>query len=202
MPVAFHEILFPTDISYGATGGPEYSTDVVITNSGGEARNQNWNLPRARYQVGHGVKSMDQLKKLIAFFRARKGRAFGFRFKDWADYIATGQAVGTGDGANTSWQLYKTYTDDAGYTEQRKITKPVNGTVKVYVDGVLQTTGYSVDYATGVLAFYVAPAAGAIITADFEFDIPARFDSDKMEVNIKDFNVYSWDSVEVVEIRL
>src|SRR5688500_4642354 len=108
--MAFIEIRFPTDISYGSGGGPEYSTDIVITQSGYEQRNANWAQARASYNVAHGVKTQAQLDTLIAFFRARKGRADGFRFKDWTDYQATGQALGTGDGVQTGFQLVKSYS--------------------------------------------------------------------------------------------
>jgi len=202
MAAAFHEVLFPVDISYGASGGPEYSTDLVKTASGGETRNQNWEYPLHKYDVGHNVKTREQIMKLSAFFRGRKGKAFGFRFKDWIDYAATGQYLGTGDGATATYQLIKKYTDDGGYSETRKITKPVNGTVKVYLDDVLQIAGYTVDYATGIVTFDVAPAAGVIVTADFEFDVPCRFDTDGMTASIDNYNVFSWASIPIVEIKV
>lgn len=96
--MAFHEIRFPDDISYGSNGGPEFSTDIIITQGGFEQRNSNWANARAKYNVAHGVKTETQLAELIAFFRARKGRAHGFRFKDWTDYQITGQVIGTGNG--------------------------------------------------------------------------------------------------------
>lgn len=107
--MAFVEVRFPTDIAYGSAGGPEYSTDIVITHSGHEQRNSNWSQARARYNIAHGVKTQAQLDALIAFFRARKGRADGFRFKDWTDHKATGQLIGTGDGERVSFQLVKSY---------------------------------------------------------------------------------------------
>jgi hypothetical protein len=99
--MAFHEIQFPNDIAYGATGGPEFATSVVATASGYEQRNINWSAARGRWDVASGLKKQTQLDTLIAFFRARKGRAHGFRFKDWTDYKATGQALGTGNGTTT-----------------------------------------------------------------------------------------------------
>jgi uncharacterized protein (TIGR02217 family) len=101
------EVQFPTDIAYGSAGGPEYSTDIVITQSGYEQRNANWLQARARYNVAHGVKTQAQLNTLIAFFRSRKGRADGFRFKDWTDYQATAQAIATGDGTTTIFSCRK-----------------------------------------------------------------------------------------------
>lgn len=107
--MTFHEIQFPPDIAYGAEGGPQYATTVVATASGFEQRNASWAAARGCWNVASGLKKQSQLDALIAFFRARKGRAYGFRFKDWTDYKATGQALGTGDGTNKSFQLVKTY---------------------------------------------------------------------------------------------
>src|SRR5579864_9177684 len=135
--MAFIEVRFPTDIAYGSVGGPQYSTDIVITQSGYEQRNANWSQARACYNVAHGVKTQTQLDTLIAFFRSRKGRADGFRFKDWTDYNVTGQAIGTGDGTTAIFQLIKTYVSGST-SEQRVISKPVIGTVNIYLNSVLQ----------------------------------------------------------------
>lgn len=198
---AFHEVQFPPDISYGVTGGPEYSTDVVITGSGFEQRNINWSQARCKYQAAHGVKNENQMKRLLAFFRARRGKAYGFRFKDWLDYTGTGEIIGVGDGTMTTFQLIKIYTDDAGYTEVRKIRKPVAGTVKVYVDNVRQAT-LSVNVTTGIVTFTTAPSQGAVITADYEFDVPVRFDTDHCPQSIKEWDIYSWDNIPLLEIRV
>ncbi|MGE3714831.1 MAG: DUF2460 domain-containing protein, partial [Alphaproteobacteria bacterium] len=133
--MAFVEARFPTDIAYGSVGGPEYSTDIVMTASGHEQRNINWAEARARYNVAHGIKSQIQLDALIAFFRARKGRANGFRFKDWTDYQASAQHIGTGDGSTVSFQLRKQYINGS-VTENRTITKPVDGSLTIYFDDV------------------------------------------------------------------
>jgi uncharacterized protein (TIGR02217 family) len=199
---AFHEVQFPPDISYGVTGGPEYSTDVVITGSGYEQRNINWSQARCRYQAAHGVKSEDQMRRLLAFFRARRGKAYGFRFKDWLDFRGKGECIGTGDGKTTTFQLIKTYIDDGGYTDVRKIRKPVVGTVKVYIAGIQQQSNWSANFTNGIITFASAPAQGAVITADFEFDVPVRFDTDHCPQSIKDWNIYGWDNIPLVEIRV
>ena len=199
--MAFHEIRFPDDIAYGATGGPAYSTSVVATASGYEQRNMNWSAARGAWDVSSGLKKPSQLDLLIAFFRARKGKAYGFRFKDWTDYKATGQLLGTGNGVNKVFQLVKIYASGAG-SETRTITKPVLGTVKPYLAGVLQASGWSINTATGVLTFSTAPAQGVAVTADFEFDVPVRFDTDSMEVTIENFNINEWSSIPIVEIRV
>jgi uncharacterized protein (TIGR02217 family) len=199
--MAFVETQFPVDIAYGSGGGPEYSTDIVITQSGYEQRNSNWSEARARYNVAHGVKTQTQLDTLIAFFRARKGRAHGFRFKDWTDYQVTGQVIGTGDGSTSQFQLIKTYVD-AGIIETRTITKPVAGSVKLYLDTVEQVSGVSVDTTTGIVTFTTAPTSGVSITADFEFDVPVRFDTDRLSASLDDYGAQSWQNIPLVELRV
>jgi uncharacterized protein (TIGR02217 family) len=140
----FHEVRFPDNIAYGATGGPEFATTVVATGSGHEKRNVNWSEARGRWDVASGLKKQVQIDELIAFFRARRGRAYGFRFKDWTDYNAVGQLLGTGDDAQTQFQLVKHYPSGS-VIELRTITKPVAGTVKVYLNGALQLSGWFVD---------------------------------------------------------
>lgn len=199
--MAFIETRFPTDIAYGSSGGPEYSTDVVVLQSGYEQRNANWSQARARYNVAHGVKTQAQLDQLIAFFRARKGRADGFRFKDWTDYKVTAQNVGTGDGIATVFQLQKSYTSGSA-TETRTITKPVAGTVNVYKNAVLQTSGVTVDATNGQVTFASPPANGVAITADFEFDVPVRFDTDTLSARLDTYGSLSWNDIPIVEIRV
>ena len=198
--MAFHEVRFPADISYGSSGGPEYSTDIIITSSGYEQRNINWEQARARYNVAHGVKTEGQLAELLAFFRARRGRAYGFRFKDWADYRASAQNIGSGNGAQKSFQLIKNYVSSVTVT--RKISKPVTASVKIYKNGALQLTGYSIDHTTGIVNFASAPANLVAITADFEFDVPVRFDTDKLSARMESYGVSSWNDIPLVEVRV
>jgi uncharacterized protein (TIGR02217 family) len=196
----FHEVRFPDKIAYGATGGPEFATTVVVTGSGHEQRNVNWAEARGRWDVASGLKNQAQLDELIAFFRARKGKAYGFRFKDWTDYKASGQLLGTGDGANKTFQLVKRYSSGS-VVEIRTLAKPVAGTVRVYKNAIEQLSGWSVNVTTGVVTFTAAPAAGVEITADFEFDVPARFDVDHMAVTIETFRLHRWQQIPIVELR-
>jgi uncharacterized protein (TIGR02217 family) len=200
--MAFIEVRFPTDIAYGSAGGPEYSTDIVITHGGYEQRNINWSQARARYNVGHGVKTQAQLDTLVAFFRARKGRADGFRFKDWTDFQTTGQTIGTGDGTNKLFQLVKSYISGSS-SEIRAISKPVSGTVNVYLNGVLQSgSAYAVDTTTGKITFVTAPANAVSVSADFQFDVPVRFDTDRLSATLDSYGSHSWTDIPLVEIRL
>jgi uncharacterized protein (TIGR02217 family) len=150
---------------------------VAETGAGHEKRNVNWVEARGRWDVASGLKKQAQIDELIAFFRARRGRAYGFRFKDWADYKVSGQLLGTGDGALTQFRLVKHYPSGS-VIELRTITKPMAGTVKVFLDGIEQLGGWSVDTTTGLVTFGIPPALGVEVTADFEFDVPVRFNTD------------------------
>lgn len=193
----FAEIQFPPDISYGSAGGPVFSTDIVTSASGFEKRNSNWAQARAVYNVAHGVKTKTQLDELIAFFRARKGRAQAFRFKDWSDYEAVNQLLLTDSDGN--YALYKHYIS-GGIAYSRRIHKPVKDTLHVYIDGALTST--ALDDTTGVIVFDSPPPTQARITADFEFDVPVRFETDQLTARLDDFGQYSWGDISLVEVRI
>ena len=199
--MTFVNVQFPVDISYGSAGGPQFSTDVVVTHNGHEQRNSNWSQARLRYNVAYGVKTKTQLAALISFFRARKGQAEAFRFKDWTDFEAAGQLIGTGDDSATEFQLLKHYSS-GGVTHSRTITKPVPETVQIYVDSVLQTCGYNVDDSNGVVTLASAPASGVEVQADFEFDVPVRFATDALSSSLDDYGVYSARDIGLVEVRI
>ena len=207
--MAFHEVRFPDNISRGARGGPERRTQIVELASGDEGRNASWANSRRRYDAAYGIRRADDLAAVVAFFEARNGRLYGFRWKDWADFksclpsgtpAATDQVIGTGDGAMTAFQLVKSYVSGA-QTWTRTITKPVAGTVRVAIDGVEQTSGWSVDTTTGIVSFATAPAAGATITAGFEFDVPVRFDTDTLDVTLDIERLGSITSIPLIEVR-
>lgn len=182
----FDEVLLPLGVALGATGGPELATDIVKLASGVESRNARWGRSRRRWEVGGAVMRTDQAQELMAFFEARSGRMKGFRFRDPLDWkscaysqtvSALDQLLGVGDGVSLSFQLRK--RDDAG--PERVITKPVAGSVVVAVDGAV-TEAFEVDAATGVVTFETAPAGGATLTAGFAFDVPVRFDADRLDM--------------------
>ena len=210
----FHETRFPTAISRAAHGGPERRTDVVVLGSGAEERNARWANSRRSYNAGYGVKSLNDLHAVIAFFEERRGRLHGFRWRDPSDWKSCppestpsplDQQIGTGDGATISFQLVKTY-GSAFNPWPRDIKKPVAGTALIAVNAVAQvpTTAYTVDAATGLVFFQPGhiPAVGHAITAGFEFDVPVRFDTDKLEINIQGFRHGAIPSIPIVEIRL
>jgi uncharacterized protein (TIGR02217 family) len=193
--MSFVEVQFPTDISYGATGGPMFLTDVVATVSGHEQRNSKWSQSRAKYNVASGIKTETQWQALIAFFRARRGKAVGFRFKDWSDYKGENQPLKPLGG--NDYQLVKQYVSGSAVYE-RDITKPVAGTITLYEDSILQPTGWSVDTTTGIITTLLS----GTLAVDFEFDVPVRFDTDEMAISMDSFDAGNWSSIPLIEVRV
>lgn len=199
MSAAFHEVLFPLDVALGSAGGPERKTEVVVLGSGREERNARWAHSRRRYNAGYGVKTFDALSAVVSFFEERRGRLYGFRWRDRLDQSSAppgapismlDQTLGEGDGVRTAYPLVKTYGNlHAPY--ERPITKPVSGSLRVAIDGVEKTEGvaFSCDYTRGLITFFSGqvPAVGASITAGFRFDVPVRFDTDYLEVDLTAF---------------
>ncbi|MBS7542000.1 DUF2460 domain-containing protein [Ancylobacter oerskovii] len=210
---AFHEVLFPLDIALGAAGGPERATEIVTTLTGREERNTRLAHSRRRWDAGYGVTSLAQLAGVVAFFEERRGRLYGFRWRDRLDHSSAApgtavtpldQALGAGTGARAQFQLAKTY-GGAHAPYARPIAKPVAGTVRVAVDGAEQTEGthYALDATLGTVTFLAGhvPAAGAGVTAGFLFDVPVRFDTDFLEVNLTAFEAGQIPRIPVLEIR-
>lgn len=206
---AFHEILFPLDVALGARGGPERRTDVVALGSNREARNARWADSRRRWQAGYGVKSLGDLDAVLRFFEERRGRLYGFRWRDRADHSSarpgagvgpTDQPIGQGDGATTRFQLVKTYGSRfAPYA--RVIDKPVAGSVRVAVNGV-EIKAFSVDSASGLVTLQAPPPPGAAVTAGFLFDVPVRFDTDFLEIDHSGFDAGEIANIPIIEIRV
>ena len=208
----FHEIRFPASLSFGSVGGPERRTDVVTLASGFEERNTPWAHARRRYDAGIGLRSLDDIAELIAFFEARRGQLYGFRWKDWSDFKSCkpsdkprydDQVIAIADGETRAFQLIKSYrSGDVVY--HRPIKKPVEGTVRAAVQSDEQQDGidYTVDVTTGIVTFDRPPLANVEISAGFEFDVPVRFDTDRINVSVASFRAGQVPDVPVVEVRV
>lgn len=204
----FHEVRFPLRLALGVSGGPVRRTEIVNLSNGREQRNSRWRNARRSYDAGSGVKSVADLYEVLAFFEARGGQLYGFRFRDPVDFkscgplvaaSATDQVIGAGDGVHTVFQLVKTYADAGGGFE-RMIAKPVAGSVVVAIDGVVLAEGWSVDLATGVVTFAAPPVAGAVVTAGYEFDVPVRFDINRIDVSLSGFDAGRIPTIPLTEI--
>jgi uncharacterized protein (TIGR02217 family) len=189
----FHDVSLPLAWALGARGGPTRRTDIVALGSGAERRATPWAHGRRRYDIGGAGMSADALSSLIAFFEARRGRLYAFRFRDVLDAKScapsmavspSDQILGTGDGATRAFSLRKAYgVGDAVYW--RAVSKPVSGSVRVAVGGVeVAATGFALNVLSGVVTLNAAPASGAVVSAGFLFDTPVRFDADSLEVSL------------------
>jgi uncharacterized protein (TIGR02217 family) len=207
----FHDVRFPLRLALGTSGGPVRRTDIVNLSNGRENRNQRWRSSRRAYDAGSGVRSVSDLYAVLEFFEARGGQLYGFRFRDPVDFKSCGplqtvtahdQQIGTGDGQTAAFTLSKTYAD-AGGGWTRTITKPVEGTVMVSVGGVVVDGDYiGIDHATGTVTFAAAhvPVEGAVIRAGYEFDVPVRFDIDRIDINLSAFEAGRIPSIPLLEI--
>lgn len=207
--MSFHDVRFPVGVAFGSSGGPERRTEIVTLGSGREERNAPWAQSRRRYDAGVGLRSLDDLHAVIAFFEARHGRLFGFRWKDHMDFkscpplqpiSATDQVIGEGDGVRVNFALVKAY-GDAGGAYERRIETPVAESVRMALNGVeIPSSEFSVDGATGVVTLDVAPADGVIVTAGFRFDTKVRFDTDRLSVNLSAFQAGEVPHIPLVEV--
>ncbi|MBP0617928.1 DUF2460 domain-containing protein [Jiella mangrovi] len=207
--IAFSEERFPLRIAFGTSGGPERRTDIVRLSTGFEKRNQRFARSVRRYDAGSGLKSLADLAAVLEFFEAMRGRMTGFRFRDPLDHASArlglpvsplDQAIGTGDGEGREFALIKAYGSGEG-AYMRSIEKPVGGSVRVAVGGVETAAGVVVDPSKGVVIFDAPPAEGATITAGFEFDVPVRFDTDQLAINIAAFEAGDIPTIPLIEVR-
>ncbi|MGN6467965.1 MAG: phage distal tail protein, Rcc01695 family [Rhizobiaceae bacterium] len=210
----FHDVLFPLAVSFGATGGPERKNEIVQLSSGREKRNARTALSRRSYDAGTGIRSLADLYDVLAFFEARRGSLYAFRFRDPFDMKSCrpdaepgplDQALGVGDGARASFPLVKNYGDgDEIYA--RPIMKPAAGTLRVAVAGIEKTSpaDFSFDEATAAVTFAAGaiPAAGQAVTAGYEFDVPVRFDTERIEIGLHSFKAGQIPSIPLVEVIL
>lgn len=210
--MGFHEVRFPAAISFGSAGGIERRTEIVRLANGFEERNTPWEQSRRRFDAGLGTRTLDDLDEVLAFFEARRGMLHGFRWKDWLDHRScqpsgtpapTDQFIGSGDGVRTVFPLVKHYSPGA-YGFARRISKPVAGAVTVAIDSItlVEVNDFTVDAVTGEVTFVTAPAPGTAITAGFQFDVPVRFDTDVVEVNLAAFEAGDVPSIPIVEVRV
>lgn len=178
-----------------------YSTIVIQTASGSEQRVARWQRGRQKFSVEYGPRTPASMAIVAAFFRARGGKARGFRLKDWTDYTCTDEAL-TNPYPNKTIQLKKTYTS-GGVSEARLIQKPCNNAtfvLKCNTVPMVVTTDYSIDYTTGIITLVATPASGDVFTWSGEFDVPVRFDTDQMDLHAISVGGQSWSNIPMIEV--
>ena len=196
--MAFHEVLLPDSLAYGAKFGPVFMTTIVTSKSGREQRVTSSGRPRRQGTVGYSVQSKSNMDALLAFFIARAGKLHGFRFSDQNDRLAmNAPAVSAG---GSLLQLQTAYTS-GGVTATRTITKPSQaGPFTLYQGGAMMAGGYALDTTTGIVTLSAAPSG--VYTWSGPFDTPVRFDADAMEITRDDFDLRSWSGIPIIEILL
>jgi len=213
VPASFHDVVFPDSIAQDAVGGPKFKTTIFDPKGGRDRRNIDWSIARGEWDVAHAVKSETEFQALLAFFYARYGQGYSFKFHDWADDYATLQTLGTGTGSLTQFQCKKLYTSGA-YTYTRTLTKINPSTSASFWDGetnpwsvtvnsVVKEEGvdYTVNYNLGVITFVAGhlPANGHLVKASFEFYCHCRFGVDHMKASMKFYDNHTWGQITIVE---
>lgn len=207
MAAQFHEERLELGVLYASSGGPEFSTEISIVGSGFEQANSVWSNSRGSWDLGSRVLNKDEVDYLVNFFRSKLGKAIGFRWKDFSDYKLVNASIGTGTGSATIFQIYKKYSALAATIETRNITKPVAAGFSVKVNNVV-VTNYTVDLATGKITFNSPPGPGLSVTVTCEFDVPVRFNVDKLTMSFLAYEdatgqaLFDLGSLPVVEIRV
>jgi uncharacterized protein (TIGR02217 family) len=211
MPLEFDEVRLPEDISEQSSGGPGFNDVIIATPSGEEQAVQLWAEGRLEWDLQYAVRTQDQLAEFIEFFRARRARVRGFRFKDWTDFEIE-EPTSTEQITTTTFQIRKAYVS-GGQTVYRTIKKiagdnlsdtaadDADSTVRVFqADGTTEvTSGWTVNLTTGVITFGVAP--GYVPKVTCEFDVPVRFDTLRPSFTAVD-NIRGISSIPVIEIRV
>lgn len=197
----FLNIRLPEDISYGASGGPGFSTNVVVLENSAEHRNINWEAPRYSYSIGYDSLNSERAKKLMAFFCIVRGRAYSFRFKDWFDYDARDQKLLKIDGQR--YQLVKLYKISDNFFYDRRISKPCEESliIKNGNEMLIENKDYKIDYDSGIVEFLNNNYDPEKLLVNFDFDVSVRFESDSLDLTNDSFRIYSWKSIKLIETR-
>lgn len=206
--MTFHDVRLPEDVEKGAQGGPEFKTTVIELSSGFEKRNIDWSRARGEWDISFGLDKKSNLEAVLAFFYARQGRAHSFRFKDWTDFEIgltapdTVQAIGIGDGAEDRFQVVRRYVSGPT-TFDRAVTRLVvsDPAPRVFLDAAEQFAGFTLDNGTGVLDFVVAPNVDVVVGIIAEFDLPVRFQADKLDLRAVRDDTFSMPAIVIRELR-
>ena len=197
--MSFLEIRFPESIAFNSSSILEFNTTIIKSKNGYEQRNINWNTNKMKFNIINGIKTKAELDEVITFFRNVRGAGYGFRFKDWTDYQVDNQYLGLGDGVTKEFQLIKSYRVSDNIVYYRKITKPVISTVRVFINDI-ESKDFNIDLTTGLITLNTVPEIDSIIKANFEFDVPVRFENDIMEITMNSINSGNIKEITLIEI--
>ena len=197
--MSFLEIRFPESIAFNSSSILEFNTTIIKSKNGYEQRNINWNTNKMKFNIINGIKTKAELDEVITFFRNVRGAGYGFRFKDWTDYQVENQYIGVGNGKTKEFQLIKSYRVSDNIVYYRKITKPVISTVRVFINDI-ESKDFNINLTTGLITLNTVPEIDSIIKANFEFDVPVRFENDIMEITMNSINSGNIKDITLIEI--
>lgn len=202
---AFIEKRLPDGISYGATGGPMFKSNVFTATSGVEQRSLLWSKSRAEYDISYAIRDITDMDIVLKFFYEMRGKLTGFRFKDWADYTLVDEVIATGNAAQTVFPITKTYaTGLNGYVRDIFKINTETLTPIVKLDATVQTvtTHYTIDEDLGTITFVTPPGSGVAVKITAEFDVPVRFDNESLPITQDSWGVESTNAIKLVEIKM
>jgi uncharacterized protein (TIGR02217 family) len=198
----FHDVNFPSRLKFNVSGGPEMRVDVTRLSSGHERRNKRWSAPLRRYLISVGQRPLDEIQVLTAFFEARSGPLHGFRFRDPFEHStavlnqnvsANDVEIGIGNGVTTDMNLI--------LGNGRQVTHPIEESLRVAINGLEISTGFSFDQSSQKLIFDQAPASGETISAGFQFDVPVRFENEQLVATRTVNNAGEVSDITLLELR-
>jgi uncharacterized protein (TIGR02217 family) len=209
--MAFHDVRLPIDVERGAQGGPRFKTTILILGGGLEKRNIDWARVKGDWDIGYGIQSKEAYKTVIEFFYVRQGMAHSFRFKDWSDFEITSGNMFTTDGVTATFQIFKRYSS-GGIDFDRELVKPVASGWVVTVNAIGQTVVYdtapgatevAINSLTGIVTLGATHAATSTqdVVLTGEFDVPVRFDTDKLDISIETFEAGAMPQITIVEVK-
>lgn len=196
--MSFHDINLPKFVEVFAAGQPEFVTSYASTLSGREVRLLEKEFARQKYLIKNCRLSESQFRQFNSFFRARKGRKHSFRFRDYADYKVENQILANGDGKTCEFQFFKIYQDFIS-SSHRLITKPIIGSVKLYINEQIIEAG--INYDKGIIKLKEPLLVNQILTADFIFDVVVRFNSDSYEYTYSNDGSIALSPIELIEVE-
>ena len=177
-------------VAYGFTGGPGFATTRYNLVSGRVARNAERKRPLNKYQASYEMIKPNDRGLVVDAFNACLGSVYGFRWKDWADYLLITEVQGTAVAGEQTIQLQKSYSFGPVGQEVvtiRPIRKPIDGMMTVFLDSI--DSGAVIDSTTGEATF--TAVGGEEITATGQFDVPVMFDDDQLMFSIENWEANS-----------
>lgn len=194
----FYNMKLPCFIYPYIIGGPTFNTSIIQSISGRESRHPNFASAIWQYTIKNAKLSVDELEQFYQFFLNCKGAAFGFCLKDHADFRAVNQKLEHQE-QNSIYQLYKHY-HYANYVYKRKIIKPVEGSVKVFINSI--PIKAEIDYDSACITINCILDKNQALTTNFEFDVPVRFCNDELKYSFNKDGSVLLEDIKIKELLI